>query len=131
VDAGDGGPEPRRFPQSRRLTRGSEIRAALNRGKRSRTPHLDVYDSASPASRSRIGLIVPRHGHRIVDRNRLKRRLREILRVEILPCLTSPDSGTDVLVRARRNAYDAAFAELRAELLEWWERRCSRGSSSS
>jgi ribonuclease P protein component len=66
-----------------------------------------------------------------VDRNRLKRRLREILRIEILPRLISPDTGTDVLVRVRRNGYEASFVELRAELLEWWERRWSRGSSSS
>ena len=131
MGADDAGRGPRPFPRSRRLTRGSEIRAALNRGKRSRTPHLDVWVSTSPSLRSRIGLIVPRYGHRIVDRNRLKRRLREILRIEILPRLISPDTGTDVLVRVRRNGYEASFVELRAELLEWWERRWSRGSSSS
>lgn len=129
MDADDGGRGPHRFPRSRRLTRGSEIRAALARGKRSRTPHLDVYDSASPSLRSRVGIIVPRYGHTIVERNRLKRRLREIVRLEILPRLTLPDEGTDVLIRIRRNAYGVAFADLRAELLEWWERRCSRASS--
>jgi ribonuclease P protein component len=81
--------------------------------------------------RSRIGLIVPRYGHRIVERNRLKRRLREILRIDVLPRLITPDTGTDILVRARRNGYEAGFAELKAELVEWWERRWSRGSSSS
>ncbi len=129
MDAEREGRRPHSFPRSRRLTQGSEIRAALKRGKRSRTPHLDVFDSASPASRSRIGLIVPRYGHRVVDRNRLKRRLREIARIELLPRLATPDRGLDVLVRARREAYEAAFAELRAELLDWWEQRCSRGSS--
>jgi ribonuclease P protein component len=125
------GREPWKLPRSRRLTRGPEIRATLARGKRSRTRHLDVFDSASPVSRSRVGIIVPRYGGRIVDRNLLKRRLREILRVEILPRLSSPDSGRDVLIRARRDAYGATFDELRAELLEWLERRWSGGSSSS
>jgi len=129
VDAGGDGRTRHSLPRSRRLTNGSEIRGILQRGKRSKTPHLDVYDSPSPASRSRVGLVVPRYGHRIVDRNLLKRRLREILRSEILPRLSTPESGRDVLVRIRRNAYEAAFAELRAELLDWWEQTCSRGSS--
>jgi len=129
VAAGDGR-EPEGLPRSRRLTRGPEIRAVLARGKRIRTRHLDVYDSASPVSRSRVGLIVPRYGGRIVDRNLVKRRLREILRKEILPRLRSPERATDVVVRARREAYGAAFSELRAELTEWLERRCSGGSSS-
>jgi ribonuclease P protein component len=129
VAAGDGR-EHEELPRSRRLTRGSEIRAVLARGKRIRTRHLDVYDSASPVSRSRIGLIVPRHGGRIVDRNLVKRRLREILRKEILPRLRSPEQNRDVLVRARREAYGAAFSELRAELMEWLERRWPGGSFS-
>jgi RNase P protein component len=57
--------------------------------------------------------------------------LREILRIEILPKLRFPESGHDVIVRARRDAYGATFAEIRAELLEWLERRWSRGFSSS
>lgn len=129
MDAGGDGRKRHSLPRSRRLTNGSEIRGILHRGKRSKTPHLDVYDSPSPVSRSRVGVVVPRYGHRIVDRNRLKRRLREILRSEILPRLSAPESGRDVLVRVRRNGYEAAFADLRAELLDWWEQTCSRGLS--
>lgn len=102
----------------------------LARGKRIRTRHLDVFDSASPDSRSRVGLVVPRYGRRVVDRNLVKRRVREILRREVLPRLRSPERGVDVVVRARREAYDAAFEVLRAELMEWLERRWQGGSSS-
>jgi len=132
VDAerdGGGHRRPHSLPRSRRLTRGSEIRATLKRGKRSRTPHLDVWDSTSPVSRSRVGLIVPRHGHSAVERNRVKRRLREILRSEILPRLIATDADRDVLVRASRGAYEARFPELRTELVEWLERRGLAGSS--
>jgi len=128
--AADEGREHEGLPRSRRLTRGLEIRALLARGKRIRTRHLDVYDSASPVSRSRVGLVVPRYGRLAVDRNRVKRRLREILRREVLPRLRSPERAADVVVRARREAYGAAFAELRAELMEWLERRWPGGSSS-
>jgi len=93
------------------------------RGKRSRTAHLDVYDSPSPFARSRVGVVVPRHGRRVVDRNLLKRRLREILRTEILPGLAERGDLHDVLVRARREAYSALHRDLQAELREWLDRR--------
>lgn len=66
-------------------------------------------------------MIVPKYGHRIVDRNRLKRRLREVLRMDVLPALAGHGMSVDVLVRARREAYRARFADLRAELVEWAE----------
>lgn len=62
--------------------------------------------------------MVPRHGHTIVDRNRLRRRLRELLRTEWLPGARDRDVGMDVLVRARGSAYQRTFEELRAELRE-------------
>ncbi|HEX6939246.1 MAG TPA: ribonuclease P protein component [Longimicrobiales bacterium] len=119
-----------RLPRARRITRSREIRALFNRGKRSRTAHLDVFDSASPFPYPRIGVVVPRYKRPVVERNRLKRRLREILRRFVLPRLSATGSNVDVLVRARREAYGAAFAELRAELEQWMERRWPRASSS-
>ncbi len=119
------------FPRSRRIARGSEIREILLRGKRSRTPHLDVFGSTSPREHSRAGVIVPRYGRRVVDRNRVKRRLREILRREVLPRLSGMGLTVDVLVRARREAYGVSYVQLREELLEWVNKRRSQGSSSS
>lgn len=130
MDAGGERPANERLPRSRRITRGSEIRRIFQRGKRSRTGHLDVYDSPSPEARSRVGIVVPRHGARIVDRNRVKRRLREILRRQVLPALDRAELRTDLLVRARREAYGADYRELHEELMSWVERRCSRASSS-
>lgn len=101
----------------------------LERGKRSRTAHLDVFDSPSPVARSRVGLVVPRYGRRIVDRNLLKRRLREILRKQILPGLRKRGDGHDVLVRSRREAYGAGYNELLVELEEWLNKRWPLGSS--
>jgi len=123
----DGG---RRLPRGRRITRDAEIRALMKRGKRSGTAHLDVFDSPSPAAFSRVGVIVPKHRHTVAERNVVKRRIRELLRTEILPGLEAAGQTRDVLVRARREAYDASFADFRAELLRWLERRCLRGSSS-
>lgn len=66
----------------------------------------------------RIGLIVPRHQSTAVARNRLRRRLREIWRTELMAAMPA----WDLVIRARREAYGASFAELRAELLGWLAR---------
>ncbi len=72
-----------------------------------------------------MGLIVPKHRQRIVDRNRLKRRLREIGRTEVLPFLREAGRNLDVLVRARREAYGVGYATLRAEVMGVTEALCS------
>lgn len=71
---------------------------------------------------------MPKHRLRIVDRNRLKRRLREIGRRELLPRLRERGVSVDLLVRARREAYDAGFEELRDELVGWVEETWSAAS---
>ena len=62
-----------------------------------------------------MGLIVPRFQETAVARNRLRRRLREVWRREIL----SVQPAWDLVVRARRESYAAPYATLRAELLAW------------
>ena len=119
------------LPRARRLTRGSEIRAVFKRGKRSGTAHLDVFDSPSPLSHLRVGVIVPRYGHTAVERNQVKRRLREVLRRELIPQLLAAGVALDLIVRARREAYGAEYAALRADLVQLAERRWLRGRSSA
>ena len=60
-----------------------------------------------------MGIIVPRHKHSAVDRNRLKRRLREIVRLHLLPALPA----VDLVVRATPEAYAATFDELVDQLV--------------
>jgi ribonuclease P protein component len=59
-------------------------------------------------------VIVPRHGHSAVDRNKLKRRLREIVRVQLLPQLPA----VDLVIRARPSAYEQSFAAIATELAD-------------
>ena len=118
----------RRLPRARRLSRGPDILAVLRRGKRSGTPHLDVYHSSSPVSHLRVGWIVPKAGHNSVERNLVKRRIREILRQDIIPVLDACAVPADVLVRAKRSTYGVSYGQLRTELLQWAEGVCSRGS---
>lgn len=77
---------------------------------------MDVFFDASPVSHSRLGLVVPKHGRTIVERNRLRRRLREIGRRELLPWLRERGAATDVLLRVHRSAYGASFVELRQDI---------------
>ncbi len=117
-----------RLPRGARIRRTRDIRALLDGGKRKRTQMLDVFLSASPVPFSRLGLIVPKHGRTIVERNLLKRRLREIGRRRVLPSLAVRGLSLDVLVRARAGAYRGDFAALAQELGEAVEELCSRGS---
>jgi ribonuclease P protein component len=118
-------PRGSRLPRSSRIRRSEEIRALFRRGKRRRTAHLDVFLHASPVSRPRLGLVVPKHRHSNVERNRLKRRLRELGRTRLLPALWSCEAPVDVLLRARPEAYDASFAQLEGDLEGILEGMCS------
>jgi len=95
-----------------RITRGSELTACWDAGRRRRTPHLDLAWRHSSLGHARLGLIVPRHQSSAARRNRLRRRLREILRRDVLRKLQS----VDLVIRAKRSAYTASVAVLRAEL---------------
>ena len=97
----------------------------FKRGKRRRTAHLDVFLAASPVSRPRVGIVVGKHGHGSVERNKLKRRLKELARTAVLPGLWSTGRAVDLLVRARPNAYDATFAALSDEIGGVIESICS------
>lgn len=53
-----------------------------------------------------------KQGHTIVERNRLRRRLRELVRTRLIPEI----GGLDLMVRAMPAAYDATFNQLRDEV---------------
>ncbi|MGI8842472.1 MAG: ribonuclease P protein component [Gemmatimonadaceae bacterium] len=116
-------PDNLRFPRSHRLTGSSELRAMVREGKRFRTEHLDLRGAASPVSHPRVGFIVPKHKQSSVARNRLKRRLREIVRVDVLPQLPS----IDLVIRARPEAYGASMLALREEVIRGATRLASLG----
>jgi len=111
------------------LARASEIELVKRTGKRVKTGVLDVRVAASPSSRAQVGVIVPKYKRTIVERNKLRRRLRELVRVRLLPVLersdvaaSSAERSTEehataqtaqtaraVLIRALPTAYSATF----------------------
>jgi ribonuclease P protein component len=126
---GAGAPGSFRLPPASRITRTRDIRKLLREGKRKKTSHMDVFFLSSGVSHPRFGLVVPKHRHDVVERNRVKRRLREIVRTEVLPRLREAGVAADVLIRARREAYDADYGGLLEGLREIVEELCSGPSS--
>jgi ribonuclease P protein component len=104
------------LPRSHRLTRARDFDAMRRVGVRVRVPQrlpdLDVRSAPTSASHARVGLIVPRHKHSAVDRNRLKRRLRELVRTRLLPALPP----VDLVLKANASAYDAGFERLAEQI---------------
>lgn len=88
------------------------------RGERIRTANLEVRHLVAAGPNSRAGLIVPRYSHSAVERNRVKRRLREIVRQHVLPAIRRHD----FVVRALPSAYVASFGDLRTECRDACER---------
>lgn len=92
----------------------------MREGKRLRTEHIEVRVDASPLAQPpennrgtlRVGIIVPRFKHSAVARNRLKRRLRELVRVLLLPV----GPPVDIVLRARTEAYAASFDTLSKDI---------------
>jgi ribonuclease P protein component len=75
---------------------------------------MDVRTMASLHAFPRVGFVVPKYKHTGVDRNRLKRRLRELIRVDVLPELPP----MDLVIRVLPVAYTRNFETLRAEVLQ-------------
>lgn len=107
-----------RFPPTHRLTGKAELTAVLREGKRTRTKLLDVRAIASPLAHPRVGIVVPKRRRTTIDRNRLKRRLREVVRLHVLPVL----QPLDLVISARPEAYDASFVDLQREVLKGIQR---------
>jgi ribonuclease P protein component len=83
-----------------------------------RTASLDVRAAASLHAFSRVGFVVPKYKHTGVERNRLKRRLREIVRLEVLPVLHADGTAQDLVLRVFPSAYGRDMATLRSEVLQ-------------
>ena len=75
--------------------------------------HLDVRAIASPLGHPRVGIVVPRYSGSAADRNRLKRRLRELVRTRLL----AEAPSVDVVIRARPEAYAASLDALETDVV--------------
>jgi ribonuclease P protein component len=76
------------------------------------TECLEARMSASLLLHPRVGVVVPKYGRNIVERNRTKRRLRELARLRLLPVM----GPTDLLLRAKPEAYRSTFDQLAVQV---------------
>ena len=83
-------------------------------GKRLRTEHLQAHTAPSSLPYCRVAVVVGKHGHTVVKRNQLRRRLRELIRRSIIPGCSS----FDMVLRTLPSAYGAGFKELSGEVNE-------------
>ncbi len=97
-----------------RLTKRSEF-LATRRGERRRGPYfvLEILDRGERDEPPRVGYTVSKRQGNSVERNRIRRRLREAVR---LVAGFDMKAGHDYVVVARRDALDAPFSALARSL---------------
>ncbi|HLP70170.1 MAG TPA: ribonuclease P protein component [Rhizobium sp.] len=88
---------------------------------------LEVLDRKEPEGEPRVGFTVTKKHGNAVERNRMRRRLREAVRVKAGFAM---QSGHDYVVVARRDVLSASFEELTEELAERIEARPKHKRSS-
>jgi ribonuclease P protein component len=109
-------PAPRgtnRFPKSRRLLRHSDFERVYKSGKRHFATHMTVFFLRREENNGlRVGFTVGRALGGAVQRNRMKRRLREAVRLS--------DAGSqlpaDVVINPKRSLLTADFKEIQKEI---------------
>ena len=105
------------LPRGSRLKRSRDFQAVYKRRSSWASPHLVLYvrfRAPREGGDSRLGFVISKKiAKRAHDRNRLKRRLREITRLHLLAGSLRP---YDALVVARTAATAVDFGPLRAEL---------------
>lgn len=101
------------LPRESRMRRPEEFRLVMRTGRRAGASLLSGHLLAGrPAPATRVGFIVSRAVGSAVVRNRVKRRLRELMRVRIVAL----PEGCMLVVRAHPAAAGARQAELAADL---------------
>lgn len=96
-----------------RLTRGTDYRAVVRRGRRCVAAHVVTYTTvATDADPSRFGFIVSKQVGSAVARNTVRRRLKAVC-ADLLPAIAP---GSQVVVRALPSSADVPYAVLAGEV---------------
>ncbi len=100
-------------PKGLKLRNAGEFRVVYERGAKKVSRSFVLFALPNGLEHSRFGLTTPRKFGKAHDRNRVKRRVREILRTSraLIP------AGFDFVVNPRRSANERNFGELRSELV--------------
>ena len=112
-----------RYPREARLVRRAEFDAVYREGRRRTSRQFAVFFRHNGLERSRFGTSVKRALGGAVVRNRIRRRIREILRLH----RTEIPAGWDMVVHPRSSVARAEFGGLAAELVALLKDVASRG----
>ena len=101
------------FPRSARLLRHSDFERVYQQGKRHFSPRMTIfYLRREQGEGLRIGFTVGRALGGAVDRNRIRRRMREAVRLR----RPVEFAAVDVVINPKRSVLKVAFDELVAEV---------------
>jgi ribonuclease P protein component len=104
---------PLRFRKNNRILRTSDFRRAYTQGKRIAGQYFTAFCLKVPLNEGpRFGFTLPRALGKAVVRNRVKRRLREMLRLRLHEFVPE----WDIVINPRRSALAASPGDLRREL---------------
>ena len=101
------------FPKHFRLKNAAEFKRVYEGGAKRVSRSFAVFVVRNGLEYSRFGMTTPRKLGKAHDRNRIKRRIREILRTS----RAEIPNGFDYVVNPRRSAVERDFEELRNELV--------------
>ncbi len=101
--------------KSKRLLKHTDFQRVYKSGRRQFTGNMTVFflrreDSAENGTR--VGLTVGKVLGGAVERNRIKRRMREAVRL----CISACEGPVDVIFNPRKSVLDLPFAELSSEV---------------
>jgi ribonuclease P protein component len=100
------------FPRSARLLRHADFQSVYKQGRRHFAAHMTVfYLRRTEGEGARVGFTVGRALGPAVDRNRMKRRLREAVRLHGMVSLP-----VDVVINPKKSLLQAEFLDLQDEV---------------
>ncbi len=112
---------PSGFPKRVRLLRSKDFRRVYDQGSRFAGPFFAAFCVRETLSEGpHIGFTCPRALGKAVVRNRIKRRVREAVRLQ----LSQLSPQWSIVINPRRKAFDAPTEELQREILRLFQ-RCS------
>ena len=115
--SGPAGKEAMTFPREARLVRRGEFDAVYRAGRRRSSSHFTVFFRANELPQSRFGVSIKKALGGAVVRNRIRRRVREIVRCH----RREISAGWDIVIHPKSAVAQAPFAELTADLLRLLE----------
>ena len=101
------------YPRGARIVRKADFDAVYRNGKRRTSSHFTVFLKANDLPESRFGFSIKRALGGAVVRNRIRRRVREVVRLH----REEISAGWDFVIHPKANVQSAEFAALEDDLV--------------